>query len=483
MAFLTRSRLLRTPSLLHSHHGIYSRFAPFCTENTPESPSPSTPSISREELIGKFTQIHSRKTDKVAARKSALPYDSLMAIETPSLLVHKSRLESNLHAMNRRIDSHHESTPLTLRPSASTHKCSELVQLQLKAHRARMNGICCSTISEAESLINSGTNFLSGNSDYKIRDVLLSSICVDLPKMWRFLGLYDSTILGMKLSVTMDDILQLHLWNYSVEEFKRTNQNLLSRHTSSSSDGSLHSSNALRLGLRIVIQCGFGSSESADSQHTDSQRRGIGIDVTTENGRERLNEMMALIEGQYADNVFVRGLIVKGTDESARKWLSEEAVNWKTVNSEQLLMDTEHELVDGDYIFEDGALSILSTVSNVYEDGGRFVHLLDCGANSFYDGDSGLKMSRFHRPSYVLEADQNLEAVVEGGKYEHELKIGGADYSLLIANQELEVGGKVELIPSHFAETVNLYNYLIVVDDDKRMVDGIWTVDARGPGN
>jgi D-serine deaminase-like pyridoxal phosphate-dependent protein len=47
-----------------------------------------------------------------------------------------------------------------------------------------------------------------------------------------------------------------------------------------------------------------------------------------------------------------------------------------------------------------------------------------------------------------------------------------------IAKKELEVGGKIEIIPSHACTTINLHNYFYGIRDG--IVELIWSIKARG---
>ena len=223
-----------------------------------------------------------------------------------------------------------------------------------------------------------------------------------------------------------------------------------------------------------------------------SDNLGMGINIEEEEGRKRVGEIIEIVGGEYAGNVYLRGFHAAEADATARNWLlhsqreNVRALGIKGTELDALVLAHENEVYDGDYIFEDAALTLLSTVSNVYYDGDRFVHLLDCGSNAY--ARVPMKMARYHRPQYALKADASLAAMlreseVGGGGVEYEIVNDGEYRTLLVCNKELDVGGKVELVPEGCNATVNLYNYLIVVNDEKQTVDGIWTIDARGPGN
>ena len=44
--------------------------------------------------------------------------------------------------------------------------------------------------------------------------------------------------------------------------------------------------------------------------------------------------------------------------------------------------------------------------------------------------------------------------------------------------EPLAVGDQLALVPSHCDPTVNLHDWIVVVDGDR--VDAVWKVDARG---
>ncbi len=97
-----------------------------------------------------------------------------------------------------------------------------------------ISGFAVQTVYEAESLILSPSNFFN---DIKLNNVLLTNICIDLNKMWRYVSLFDQKI-KLSLGVCVDNIFQVHLWNYVMREYFNTiNIETGSRHATMSSDG------------------------------------------------------------------------------------------------------------------------------------------------------------------------------------------------------------------------------------------------------
>merc|ERR1712228_169800 len=222
-----------------------------------------------------------------------------------------------------------------------------------------------------------------------------------------------------------------------------------------------------------------------------SQNDKIGINVATDDGIQSLIEIIDIIRGEYGSNLYLRGFYMDQNDAVCREWLMQKD-NLKKMNVDRLdglYVANESEQYEAEYIFDNSALTILSSVQNVYYDGtDRFIHLLDCGFNSYCNVP--LKMARYHRPNYALNADSSLTAMMNETelnamcKYEIVNSGHNGEYNtLLICDKELDVGGKVELVPNGYNSTINLHNYFVVVNDEKQTVDGIWTIDARGPGN
>eukprot|EP01084_Bolivina_argentea_P230509 388873_1 len=365
-------------------HNLWTQNIHYFTTDTEESNEPRAPQQSQEDLTAMFTQIHSRKVDKTSTRKPAYPYDTILSIETPSLLLNMKQLETNMKSMNTFIDTN----KLKLRPNTNIHKSSDMIQLQLKMHNdniKRMNGITCSTINESELLMTSPTNFLSPNTEYKIRDILLSNICIDLPKMWRYVQLFDNTsIVGIKLSTFIDDIFQIHLWNYTMEELKKTNQNILNRHTSSSADGAMHQSSHLKLGVMLVLKS------------TNDQ---IGININNKDDIDNLKEILNIMGGDYRNNLYLRGFYMDSNDEIAKNWLLN-TTNQKDIcidnYFDKLYIGNVNEIYNDKYIFDNCGLVLLSTITNIYYEENKFIHLLDCGYNSYSNIPLGI--GKYHRP-------------------------------------------------------------------------------------
>ncbi len=92
-------------------------------------------------------------------------------IGTPALVLDLDRLDANIRSMAEHARQH----GYTLRPPAKIHKCSEIARLQVAAGAV---GVCCATLFEAETFVQSG-----------VSGVMLFSTVVTEPKLERLAAL------------------------------------------------------------------------------------------------------------------------------------------------------------------------------------------------------------------------------------------------------------------------------------------------------
>jgi D-serine deaminase-like pyridoxal phosphate-dependent protein len=103
--------------------------------------------------------------DAVAARAERVA--TIEALLTPALLVERAAMERNAAAMA----AHAARLGVGLRPHVKTHKCLQLVEIQL-AHGA--HGVTTATVAEAVAMVDGG-----------VRDVLLANQAVTWPALTR----------------------------------------------------------------------------------------------------------------------------------------------------------------------------------------------------------------------------------------------------------------------------------------------------------
>lgn len=123
----------------------------------------------------------------LSTRLSALPGQSVEAIETPALVVDLDAANRNLQRMVEFAAKH----KLRLRPHAKLHKSAEFARLQLQAGAV---GLCAQTVAEAEVLAEGG-----------VKDIFISNEIVAQPKLRRVAALaHQLKQQGGQLAIAVD---------------------------------------------------------------------------------------------------------------------------------------------------------------------------------------------------------------------------------------------------------------------------------------
>ena len=88
--------------------------------------------------------------------------------------------------------------------------------------------------------------------------------------------------------------------------------------------------------------------------------------------------------GEYRNSLYLRGFYIDKTDEIAKEWILNEE-NRKNIDIhsyfDKLYIGNVNEIYDSEYMFENGGITLLSTISNIYYEDSKFIHVLDCGYN------------------------------------------------------------------------------------------------------
>jgi 3-hydroxy-D-aspartate aldolase len=108
----------------------------------------------------------------------------LLELTTPALVLDLETLERNIGAYQQKINFH----GLKARPHAKSHKCAEIARRQIAAGAV---GVCAASLHEAEALARHGIN-----------DILITSPMVGAGKLDRVLQLLGS---GVSVAVVVDD--------------------------------------------------------------------------------------------------------------------------------------------------------------------------------------------------------------------------------------------------------------------------------------
>lgn len=350
-------------------------------------------------------------------------------IDTPALLIDLDVFESNLKKMSLPFLS----ATAKLRPHAKTHKTPII------AHRQMTQGACgitCSKLGEAESLIFAG-----------IKDILIANQIVGKPKLNRLASLAKQA----KITVAVDN-------EYNIDQL--------------SDSASTYNAN---IGILVEIDVGMG--RCGVRSLNEAIRLAKRIDK-----EEYLN--FEGLQGYEGHCVFIKdeaererqtNLAYQLLDES-RKVLEQIGFQVKTVSgggtgtfSQALKAGILTEIQAGSYVFMDGhyneipglgfgnALMVLSTVISRPE---KKRLVTDCGLKSI-SVDFGLPVVKNMKELQCIKAAE-----------EHTL------FDTTVLSNEIKIGDKIELIPSHCCTTVNLHDFYYGIRNG--MVEAIWPIAARG---
>lgn len=358
-------------------------------------------------------------------------------LDTPCLVVHKSKLKQNIDEMA----SYARERGISMRPHQKTHKSAEVGKMQIEAGAI---GITCAKIGEAEALVDAGV------SD----NVFLAYQIVGPKKIARLLKLMDRAT----VSVAVDSVEVAQSLSEACAAAGKT--------------------------LDVIIE-----------MNTGLNRAGILPGEET----ERLAEEVAAMPGLRLKGIMTHeGHVAKAMDEGELDGYGQDAGQAMIETAQRLRdkgipvdvvsvgstpgsfsttkVDGITEMRPGTYVFYDNAifrfgrigpercaLRILSTViSRPSPD--RAV--IDAGSKTLAM-DSAPPGRKGH--GYIVEAP---DAIIARVSEEH----GVVEFP--DGNSTLAVGDVIEIIPNHVCPTVNLQDELFAVDDDGSIE--VWPVVARG---
>ena len=233
-------------------------------------------------------QYHRKKMDKMQVRHPSLPNDPFNSIETPSLIINNNTVMDNITKFNDNIKGKN----IMIRPQIKSHKCADVIRTQKGIHTDIMNGITVKTVFEAERMMFSGLNFYS-NSEF-INNILLLNITYDLQKMWRYCSLIQQNQFRTNLYCCIDDVFQVHLWNYTLNKFLNEISHQIINH---------RSGNYLKIGIMITL---------------NSSKDGIGYGIypNTNDGKKEIIDIVNAIKNEYSNLLFIRGIQIYNNNKS-----------------------------------------------------------------------------------------------------------------------------------------------------------------------
>jgi D-serine deaminase-like pyridoxal phosphate-dependent protein len=341
-------------------------------------------------------------------------------VETPAAVVDLDRLERNLG----RWQAYCDRVGLANRPHVKTHKCVEIARRQAELGAS---GITCQTLGEAETMVDAGLD-----------DVLVPYNIVGAPKLERLTALLERAT----LTVSVDDAGLL--------------------------DGLESAAAAAGRTLAVVVDCDTGLGR------TGVQSPEAAVELAVEIARRdslRLDGVLTYPSPEGAEAFFAEAVALAG-----RRGLSVSVVSAggsPSMWASEGLRPTVTEYRAGTYAFYDrntvaaGAATLedvaLTVAATVVSRPTRDRAIVDAGSkalssDSTAEGGFGL----------ILEAPHSrLDKLNE----EH-------GYVSLDAEDSLELGQVVRIVPNHACVVSNLHEAFVVVQADT-VVDR-WPVDARG---
>jgi D-serine deaminase-like pyridoxal phosphate-dependent protein len=354
----------------------------------------------------------------------------LAEVDTPALLLDLDRFERNVTTMAEAARG------IRLRPHAKSHKCAEIAKRQIAAGAV---GVCCQKVSEAQAMVDGG-----------VADVMVSNEVVGRSKLARLAELAKRA----RVSVCVDDAANAGEMDDAARAAGVRLDVLVEVNVGASRCGVEPGEPALRLARAVG---GFANLRFAGvhayhgaAQHLRSvaERR-----AAIAQAAERARRTRELIEDEGLECEVVTGA---GTG----TFLFEQASG------------VYNELQPGSYIFMDAdygrnswegfpnfeqSLFILATVMSAPAPGRAVV-------------DAGLKAHSFDSGMPLVVDSPGVEYVRASDEH-GVLKIASGARSPVL-------GEKIRLVPGHCDPTVNLYDWLVCLRDER--VEALWPISARG---
>jgi D-serine deaminase-like pyridoxal phosphate-dependent protein len=355
---------------------------------------------------------------------------SLSELMTPALVLDLDVFEQNISAYQQLINAH----GLKARPHAKSHKCAEIARRQIAAGSV---GISTATLHEAEALAEKG-----------IKDILITSPIVGLSKRERLLQLLEC---GIGLTIVVDNPEQVP------------------------SPSSGHVLNVL-----IDIDLGMGRTGVRDVASalrlidTVSNTKGLSWrGLQAYSGKVQHIADFAERSRTYSAQLRLLIDLIMALDKRGLKptTVSGGGTGTLAIDCREGIL-TEHQA--GSYIFMDVEYNTVTLGGNAAFATSLFVHSTVVSNNVPGQAtiDAGLKS---------FATDGPLPKVSAGAPAGTTYAFFGDEHGLLTfpeVTYQLPVGSIVMLETPHCDPTVNLHDYLHIVQRDT-LID-IWKIDGRG---
>ncbi len=378
--------------------------------------------------------------------------EALSELDTPCLILDLAAFERNLDRLMASVAN----TNIAVRPHAKSHKCPKIAKRQVSNGAV---GICCQKVSEAQVFADEG-----------ILDILLSNEIVGPKKIAATLSLARQLqAAGGRLTVCVD-------------------------HPQAAADLN-HAAQAAGLQLRVLVEldvgqhrCGVADPRAAvaliEQVHRSTGLQFAGLQAyhgSAQHTRALTDRQQAIAQACHLIQRIQKDAAALGIDCShvtgagTGSYLLEarSGVYTEIQPGSYALMDVDYGRNDwgqSDMPVFENSLFIHTTVMS-RPDGQRAV--VDAGLKSM-SVDSGLP-TVYNRPDLVYQKASDEHGIVALAA----TPIGQTDAPDGLHDAKLpSLGQTLQLIPGHCDPTVNLYDVLHVVEQD-RLVD-LWPISARG---
>ncbi len=359
--------------------------------------------------------------------------DDVANVDTPALLLDLDAFQANLATVQRMAAA----AGLRLRPHGKAHKCPDIARRQVAAGAV---GICVQKVSEAEAFVAGG-----------IRDVLVTNEVVGERKLERLAMLARHAHVG----VCVDHALQVAQLGAAARRRDVVIDVLVEVDVGQRRCGVATAAQALVLARAVQefsphlrmrgLQAYHGG---AQHQRTPEARRDTIVAAA-----QFVNEVQAVLRGAGVPCDVVSGA---GTGSFVNEIASG---TWTELQpGSYVLMDADYRANQADPREPELAQALFGLCTVISARPGHAV--LDGGLKSFAV-DSGLP--KVLAPGWVVRGLSDEHAVL------------AAESPDAVA---LDVGSRVQLVPSHCDPTVNLHDWLVVVRAGR--VEEVWPITARG---
>jgi D-serine deaminase-like pyridoxal phosphate-dependent protein len=355
-------------------------------------------------------------------------------IDTPQLILELDAFERNLATMTNAV----RGSGARLRPHAKSHKCPEIAKRQLKAGAI---GICCQKVSEAEAFVEAG-----------VRDVFVSNEIVGPAKVRRLAHLARRA----RVAVCVDNTKNVAELSAAANEAGVVIDVLVELDVGASRCGVLPGEPALQL-VRAVKSAPFLRFAGIHAYHGSAQHM------------RSVSERRAAIER------------ASGAARKTKELLASYRIACETITGAgtgtfmfEASSEVYNELQPGSYIFMDADYN-----ANGWDGFPRFEQslfvlttVMSTPTRDRIVVDAGLKASSIDSGMPVITGMPGLEYTKASDEHGVVRVAEGARMP--------ELGDKLRLIPGHCDPTVNLYDWIVCVRNER--VESIWPIAARGAG-